>query len=272
MLSTTPVIVNPEIVSVILNVVFRYNENMTNKTSSELISMVNTNILDYALNDLEKFNRMYRHSELLKIIDNTHTSILSSIVRTNISASFTPSLSSSQQYMIKFKNAIYHPHTGHETVIKTTAFKISGSELEHFLDDDGNGNIRLYYQVGTTKTYVNNILGTIDYANGLLTLNNLNITSTTNADGTIRIFTISNSNDLIPVREQIITIDIGNMSISGITDNFEKSSAQASQIGLFNLFNVTQGDKFINVNKNLKDIINVNASFTTLNNSGGSYY
>jgi len=271
-LSTTPVIVNPEIVSVILNVVFRYNENMTNKTSSELISMVNTNILDYALNDLEKFNRMYRHSELLKIIDNTHTSILSSIVRTNISASFTPSLSSSQQYMIKFKNAIYHPHTGHETVIKTTAFKISGSELEHFLDDDGNGNIRLYYQVGTTKTYVNNILGTIDYANGLLTLNNLNITSTTNVDGTIRIFTISNSNDLIPVREQIITIDIGNMSISGITDNFEKSSAQASQIGLFNLFNVTQGDKFINVNKNLKDIINVNASFTTLNNSGGSYY
>lgn len=271
-LSTTPIIVNPEIVSVILNIVFRYNENTTNKTVSELISMVNTNVLDYAVNDLEKFNRMYRHSELTKIVDNTHTSILSSIVRMNISASFTPSLSTSQQYIINFKNALYHPHTGHASIIKTTAFKITGSTLDHYLDDDGAGNVRLYNQVGTTKTYVNNILGTIEYSSGKITLTDLNIASTTNTDGTVRIFTIPSSSDVIPVREQIITVDIGNNVIAGVTDNFEKSAAQASQIGLFNLFNVTEGDKFINIDKNIKDIINVNTSFTTLGNSGGSYY
>lgn len=270
--STTPVIVNPEIISVILNVVFRYNENTTNKTSDELVSMVNKNILDYAVNDLEKFNRMYRQSELAKIVDNTHASILSSIVRVNISTSFTPQISTSQQYIINFKNALYHPHTGHQPIIKTTSFTISGSDLNHYLDDDGSGNMRLYNQVGTTKVYVNNLIGTINYSTGKITINNLNVTSTSNTDGTIRIFTIPSSNDFIPVREQIVTVDIGNTSISGITDNFEKSSAQSSQIGLFNLFNITEGDKFINIDKNIRDIVNINASFTTLNNSGGSYY
>ena len=271
-LSTTPIIVNPEIVSVLLNVTFRYNENLTNTTVSELNSMVTKNILDYGLNDLERFNRMFRHSELTKIIDNTHTSILSSIVRMNISASFIPFINTSQQYIINFRNALYHPHTGHEPIIKTTSFKISGSDLDHYLNDDGNGNIRLYNQVGTTITYVNNSIGTIEYSTGKITLNNLNVTSVGNNDGTIRIFTIPSSYDIIPVKQQIVTVDIANLTVTGLTDNFEKSTAQRSQIGLFSLFNIVEGDKFINIDKNLKDIVNVNASFTTLSNSGGSYY
>jgi len=271
-LSTTPIIVNPEIVSVLLNVTFRYNENLTNITVSELNSMVTKNILDYGLNDLERFNRMFRHSELTKIIDNTHTSILSSIVRMNISASFIPFINTSQQYIINFRNALYHPHTGHEPIIKTTSFKISGSDLDHYLNDDGNGNIRLYNQVGTTITYVNNLIGTIEYSTGKITLNNLNVTSVGNNDGTIRIFTIPSSYDIIPVKQQIVTVDIANLTVTGLTDNFEKSTAQRSQIGLFSLFNIVEGDKFINIDKNLKDIVNVNASFTTLSNSGGSYY
>lgn len=271
-LSTTPIIVNPEIVSVLLNVTFRYNENLTNTTVSELNSMVTKNILDYGLNDLERFNRMFRHSELTKIIDNTHTSILSSIVRMNISASFIPFINTSQQYIINFRNALYHPHTGHEPIIKTTSFKISGSDLDHYLNDDGNGNIRLYNQVGTTITYVNNLIGTIEYSTGKITLNNLNVTSVGNNDGTIRIFTIPSSYDIIPVKQQIVTVDIANLTVTGLTDNFEKSTAQRSQIGLFSLFNIVEGDKFINIDKNLKDIVNVNASFTTLSNSGGSYY
>ena len=271
-LSTTPIIVNPEIVSVLLNVTFRYNENLTNTTVSELNSMVTKNILDYGLNDLERFNRMFRHSELTKIIDNTHTSILSSIVRMNISASFIPSINTSQQYIINFRNALYHPHTGHEPIIKTTSFKISGSDLDHYLNDDGNGNIRLYNQVGTTITYVNNLIGTIEYSTGKITLNSLNVTSVGNNDGTIRIFTIPSSYDIIPVKQQIVTIDIANLTVTGLTDNFEKNTAQRSQIGLFSLFNIVEGDKFINIDKNLKDIVNLNASFTTLSNSGGSYY
>ena len=271
-LSTTPIIVNPEIVSVLLNVTFRYNENLTNTTVSELNSMVTKNILDYGLNDLERFNRMFRHSELTKIIDNTHTSILSSIVRMNISASFIPSINTSQQYIINFRNALYHPHTGHEPIIKTTSFKVSGSDLDHYLNDDGNGNIRLYNQVGTTITYVNNLIGTIEYSTGKITLNSLNVTSVGNNDGTIRIFTIPSSYDIIPVKQQIVTIDIANLTVTGLTDNFEKNTAQRSQIGLFSLFNIVEGDKFINIDKNLKDIVNLNASFTTLSNSGGSYY
>lgn len=71
---------------------------------------------------------------------------------------------------------------------------------------------------------MNNLIGTIEYSTGKITLNSLNVTSVGNTDGTIRIFTIPSSYDIIPVKQQIVTIDIANLSVTGLTDNFEKST------------------------------------------------
>ena len=39
-------------------------------------------------------------------------------------------------------------------ILSSSGFTISGDTNEMFLNDDGNGNVRLYYIVGgTTKTY-----------------------------------------------------------------------------------------------------------------------
>ena len=43
-----------------------------------------------------------------------------------------------------------------------------------FLNDDGKGNVRMYYVVdGTTKTYKDNTAGTIDYKTGQVILTSL---------------------------------------------------------------------------------------------------
>ena len=45
-----------------------------------------------------------------------------------------------------------------------TGFTISGDPNEMFLNDDGNGAIRMfYYTDGTTITYKDETAGTIDY-------------------------------------------------------------------------------------------------------------
>ena len=101
-----------------------------------------------------------------------------------------------------------------------------------FLNDDGKGNIRLYYVAdGTTNTYVNNTQGTIDYETGLVTLNSLNITSVSNVDGVnstqVRIIVQPDSNDVIAVRNQVLEIDLSNSTISANVDTVATGSSGA---------------------------------------------
>ena len=283
-ISTQPVIVNPTIVSVMMNVVFRFNENLTTSTSEQLATKVRNAITNYVITDLELFEKMFRYSEVSRLIDNSDTSILSNTIRLNISTSFVPSLNTAQQYIINFQNALFNPHSGHSSVIASTPFKIAGSTSDNYLDDDGNGNIRIYSFVGTTKVYSNSLFGTVDYTTGKITITTMNVTSTTNTDGTIRILAIPASTDVLPVREQVITIDLSNILISGITDNFELSSAQSSQTGLFSTLNITTGDVFANSIVDVRNYItgsstsssstssSSSSGSSSSSSSGGSYY
>ena len=92
------------------------------------------------------------------------------------------------KYELEFNNAIYNPHTGHASadggVLSSTGFKIVGNDNEMFLNDDGNGNIRMfYYTDGTTVTYQNENAGGIDYTTGKITITSMNISSISYVDG-----------------------------------------------------------------------------------------
>ena len=75
------------------------------------------------------------------------------------------------------------------------------STNEHFLDDDGAGNIRVYYLSGTTRVYTSSTYGTVDYTTGEIILTSANITSISNVDGAastqIRVTAIPSSNDIV---------------------------------------------------------------------------
>ena len=100
-----------------------------------------------------------------------------------------------------------------------------------FLDDDGSGNVRLYYLASGIRTYVNETQGTIDYTTGQITLNSLNVASISNIRGatstTIELTVTPNSNDIVPVRDQIIEIDTSNSIITVEADSFVGGSADA---------------------------------------------
>jgi hypothetical protein len=93
-----------------------------------------------------------------------------------------------------------------------------------FLNDDGQGNIRMYYLVSGVKTYINNTQGTINYTTGQITLTSINISSVSNIRGSastvIELTVKPNSNDIIPVRDQILAIDVANSSVTVETDSF----------------------------------------------------
>ena len=235
--SIRPIIIDPEITYLTLNTNFKYDTGATTKDVSTLQTNVLTAISNYNANTLQDFTGVFRHSQLLEDINNADTSILSNITTIKMYKFITPTLNESLKYTISFNNAFYNPHSGHNSsgggVVSSTGFKINNDDStnEHFLDDDGAGNIRVYYLSGTTRIYTSTSFGTVNYTTGEIILTSANITSISNIDGAastrVRVFAIPNSNDVVPVRNQVLEIDTSNSTITGNIDTVESGSSQA---------------------------------------------
>ena len=234
--SVTPAIIDPEYTKLRLNVVFAYNSKNTIKAKETLESNVLTTVTNFNTNNLTNFDSAFRHSAFTRLIDETDDAITSNITTVNLSKDFTPTLNSSTKYTVPFSNALYNPHSGHDSdsggILSSSGFKISGNTNEMFLNDDGMGNVRMYYIVdGTTKTYQDSTAGTIDYVNGQVVLTSLNITEISNVDGVastkIRLIVKPESNDIIAVRNQVLEIDLSNSVISASVDTIATGSSSA---------------------------------------------
>ena len=234
--SVTPVIVDPITTFIKLGVNFKYNKKSTTKASETLVSNVTKTLQDYDTNSLQKFDGLFRHSVVTGLIDDTDESILSNITTVNLSQFVTPTLNVNTKYTLEFNNAIYNPHSGHAKaeggVLSSTGFKISGSANEMFLNDDGNGIVRMYYfSDGTTLTYQDETAGTINYATGKIELTALNITSISNVDGAastkIRLVVTPSSTDVVAVRNQILQIDFANSTVASSEDTIAGGGASA---------------------------------------------
>ena len=234
--SVRPVIVDPETTSILLTSNIKYNSRLTSKSAATLKSDVISTLNNYNTTTLQKFDGIFRYSKLSTAIDNTDTSIVSNITTLRIRKSFTPTLSSSTKYNIYFRNALYNPHSGHKAtqggILSSTGFKVSGDTVnEYFLDDDGQGNVRSYKLVSGVRTYLNNNQGTINYLTGQITINSLNVTSITNIRGSastvIELTVQPSSNDIVPVRNQIVELDVANSNITVEADTFLGGSAEA---------------------------------------------
>jgi hypothetical protein len=84
-----------------------------------------------------------------------------------------------------------------------------------------------YYVGGTTKNYVDNNIGTVDYETGEIVITSINVVSTEKADGTIDLITKPDSNDIVAVRNQLIEIDFTNIIISGENDTITSGGSSA---------------------------------------------
>ena len=226
--SITPVIVDPETTFIILGITFNFNSTATTQSKTDLETSVTDAISNFTDSNLEDFNLPFRHSLVTGLIDDVDSAITNNTTTVTLGKFFKPSLTTSTNYTVSFNNALYNPHSGHNSggggVIASTGFQIDGdTSTEYFFDEDGSGNLRTYSIVSGTRTYLNSTAGSVDYANGIITINALKITAVSNIDGeissSIRVTAIPSSNDVIPVRNQILEIDLVNTTITGQVDN-----------------------------------------------------
>ena len=234
--SVRPVIVDPETTFILITSNVKYDEKLTTKTATTLKSDITSVLSNFNDNTLQKFDGVFRYSKVTSLIDDTDTSIISNITTIKIRKEFTPTLNSSTRYDIYFRNALYNPVSGYNSVnggiLESTGFKISGDATNvFFLDDDGAGNIRRFRLVGSVRTYANNTQGTINYTTGQITITSLSVSSIENIRGSastvIELTVTPKSNDIVPVRDQILEIDTANSLITVDVDTFVGGSADA---------------------------------------------
>ena len=234
--SVRPVIVDPETTFILITSNVKYDEKLTTKTATTLKSDITSVLSNFNDNTLQKFDGVFRYSKVTSLIDDTDTSIISNITTIKIRKEFTPTLNSSTRYDIYFRNALYNPVSGYNSVnggiLESTGFKISGDTTNvFFLDDDGAGNIRRFRLVGSVRTYANNTQGTINYTTGQITITSLSVSSIENIRGSastvIELTVTPKSNDIVPVRDQILEIDTANSIITVDVDTFVGGSADA---------------------------------------------
>ena len=224
--SITPVIVDPETTFLILGVTFMFDSTKTVLVGPDLQAAVKVAVSNYNDTSLKSFNSPFRHSSVTGLIDGVDAAILNNTTIVTMAKFFTPISGTNVSYTISFNNPIYNPHSGHNNlgggVIASTGFKISGRTEEMFFDDDGQGNLRMYYLQGSARTYYASQAGKVDYATGVVSTNAFVITSISNVDGNtsikIRITAKPNSNDIVPVRNQLLEIDLVNSTILSNVD------------------------------------------------------
>ena len=231
--SITPVVVDPETLNLILNVNFKYDSSATTRANESLVSLVNSTVTNYNTNYLKVFNSVFRHSQFTGLVDATDSAILSNITTVSLSSLYTPNTLGSYSFTVNLGNPLYNPHSGHNAasggVIASTGFYVSGNINEMFFDDDGVGNLRIYYLVSGVRTYYLELAGTVDYLTGLISTYPVYITEVSNVDGSastaIRLTGTPNSTDIVGKRNQILEIDILNTTVTGNQDTIAVSSS-----------------------------------------------
>ena len=238
--SITPEVIDLETTKVVPTINFKYDANATTKTASALAALITTAVTNYSSTTLEKFETVFRYSKFTTLIDEVDPAILNNITNIKISKTFKPTLSSALKYTIDFSNALYNPHSGHMGstagvtaggILSSTGFSLNASTETWYLEDDGAGIVKTYYVSGTSKVYQAAAVGTIDYTTGEVVLTKINITAVSDVDGatstSVRITVQPASNDVVPVRNQILQIDSVNISVTGTADTIAAGAGDA---------------------------------------------
>ncbi len=262
-----------------------YNSNLAS-SSSYVSSIVQNNANKYAEStELNKYGARLKYSKFLKIIDDSHESITSNITTINIRRDLRVAINSFAEYSIGFGNAFYVKFAEGFN-IKTSAFRINGFEEDVYMSDLPNfdrtfGSLFLFTlptENSRNPSIIKRNVGRIDYSNGVITINPINIVSGKIKDGQtiIEISACPKSNDVIGLQDLYLQLDVNNSNFETIVDDIssglDPSASSYIVSSSYPSGNLVRSGGRSNVNSQEENILKTNQSISsrTINPGSGS--
>ena len=221
----SPEIVDPDYMYLKVNSTVKYDSGRTTNSASILKSTVSTAVTDFGETNLKTFDKSFRYSKLIQAIDEAEVSIKSNQTSVTIKRLLYPRLGSSAAYTLPFSNQIYHPANNFWGAVTSAEFSYNDSVNTLWtgcrLQDD-NGVLQVYRSSGEERILVDNNVGTITYLSGKVELKSFKpiaIGSETTGNTTpLEVTVTPASADILPLREQIILIESGDVNITMLDD------------------------------------------------------
>ena len=210
-----------------------YNTSLS-QSSSYVSSLVVDNATAYSeSSELNRYGARFKYSKFLKVIDDSHESITSNITKIQMRRDLRVVLNTFAEYSIGFGNEFFIKSLNGFN-IKSSSFKVAGFTQDVYISDipDTNrrtGSIFLFTvpsRLSSQATILRRNVGRIDYTNGVITLNPINITSAPikNGQPTIEISAVPQSNDIIGKQDLYLQLDISNSIFETVTDQISSGA------------------------------------------------
>ena len=204
-----------------------YNTNLA-PSSAEVSTIVSNNVAKYAdSTELNRYGARFKYSKFLKIIDDSHQSVTSNITLINMRRDLRIVPNTFAEYQIGFGNR-FHIRSNDGYNIKSSAFRVSGIQENVYISDipssDGlTGSIFLFTlpNVGSENpTILRSNVGSVDYVNGIVTINAINILGGMEKDGqqVIEVQATPSSNDVVGLQDLYLQLDNSNSTFEMVPD------------------------------------------------------
>ena len=205
-----------------------YNSNLTTNAAS-VSSIVQNNALKYSeSSEMNKYGARFKYSKFLNIIDQSDEAVTSNITTVSIRRDLRIVLNTFAEYSIGFGNE-FHIKSMSGYNIKSSPFKVSGVPEDVYVSDipntnRNNGSLFLFTvpnTSSTTPTIIRRNIGTIDYKNGVITLNPINIVSGKLKDGQtiMELSACPASNDVVGLQDLYLQLDISTSTFETVIDD-----------------------------------------------------
>ena len=231
----TPEIIDPEYIELEVNTTVYYNPKNTSRTASQIKTLVSQAVVAYNDNYLNSFDGIFRFSQFSSQIDAAEASIVSNITTLKLHRQVQPKYGLIANYNINIVNPIYYSGVPEQCVLSSGIY-IDGSTEVYYLEDmpmeNGLGVFRIfYYDIDINKQYLPYTIGEIIYSTGTININGLNITG---ISGTAFEFIIKpQSNDIVSIRNQLVTIPTQTTTIDVIVDKVSSGDAAGNANYIF---------------------------------------
>ena len=179
-LTLIPIFVQPTFVYIQINTIIRYNTNLTTASIPTIESEVLSTITNFANNNLNDFDVSFNYSPFTTAIDQSDPSIIGDETTIQLYQKINPTPGSNNNFFLDYEVPLFDklsPITSNtypttlETVLTSSVFTNNGAIS--YLADDNDGNINIVTSNGASFNVVAQV-GSINYANGTVQINNFN--------------------------------------------------------------------------------------------------
>ena len=199
-----------------------YNDSLVTNVNTLKTNVVNS-LTTYSKSlNLNKFGGRLKYSKLLKVIDDTDTSITSNITQIIIRRDLNVSINQFAQYELCFGNKFFVNRNGFN--IKSTGFTIFGQSGTLYFSDVPNSDLKTgvlriikILNDGSIKNVISSA-GSVDYEKGEVNVSTINFLSTEKPNNIVEIQAFPRSNDVVGLKDLYVDLNIENSSINMIRD------------------------------------------------------